>query len=64
MTTKGSIKLKVNMEYFVQVAMCTLEDLCSVYTQPTLISKSHLTFNPGKVKDVNVIDKVNQLGQI
>lgn len=38
MTTEGSIKLKVNMEYFVQVEICTLEHLCSG-CKPKLISK-------------------------
>ena len=39
MTTEGSIELKVNMEYFVQVEICTLEHLCSGYSKPKLISK-------------------------
>jgi hypothetical protein len=39
-TTEGSIQLKVDIEYFVQVKICTLGNLCSGYSQRKLISKS------------------------
>ena len=39
LTTKGSIELKVDLEYFVQVKICTLGHLCCDYNERMLIPK-------------------------
>ncbi|XP_028401880.1 uncharacterized protein LOC114524872 [Dendronephthya gigantea] len=40
MTTNVSLKLRINMEYYVQVRICTLQGLCSEYSDPKVIYKS------------------------
>ena len=38
-TTEGSISIKDDMEYFVQVQICTLENHCSDYSERERIIK-------------------------